>query len=520
VFKQRAQELARTLTSVDLSQNHLHQLPVELCMLTKLETLDLSSNEITEVPPQIAQLKALVKLNLHNNLITYLCTEVAQLVRLEELDISNNSIDALPPSLYYLTLRDHGRLRQIDADETDLRSPPVAVVRAGMHELRRYFDTLAEVENAKERQARREFLAAKDKQRLERLGRLAVECSLRHTSPLSPKQKHPPYAPSPKSTTNSWSFDADGSRQRSHTCIQPHLQRSTTGPGGGSSSGESATGRGGQGRSRTFSGGAHCANGSMDNGGAVVTVESSSIGSEAAAVLMSTAIMATDSVSLANTMLGLCTRCRPLASNLLREVGQNCIELLALFSCPRTLPQLQLMREIKELQQAVSVHLQEVCPAVLWPDDVQSALRKTWPRILQFSGHGYDGHGPAKGMLYFERRERRERQGGGSQYVHAPYVPAPEEFIELLEKSQAPRLEVVFLNGCKTKAIGERIVASLHHLQVVCWDTLLDDKAASAFARGFYGTIGEMSTDDSQVEVSRAFEAGKREMAKHGFQIG
>ena len=50
-------------------------------------------------------------------------------------------------------------------------------------------------------------------------------------------------------------------------------------------------------------------------------------------------------------------------------------------------------------------------------------------------------------------------------------------------------------------------------------ETLLDDKAANAFARGFYGAIGQSGQGhggdfvdmDSEVDVKRAFDEGKKE---------
>ena len=75
--------------------------------------------------------------------------------------------------------------------------------------------------------------------------------------------------------------------------------------------------------------------------------------------------------------------------------------------------------------------------------------------MLQFSGHG-DAlrRGPMAGALAFEMAD------GTIQ------LPDPDDFIALLGK--CPRLEGVFLNGCKTlRPLGERIQQEMPWLTVV-----------------------------------------------------
>ena len=73
--------------------------------------------------------------------------------------------------------------------------------------------------------------------------------------------------------------------------------------------------------------------------------------------------------------------------------------------------------------------------------------------LMQVSGHTANDKGIPSLIFNFSRSEMR--------------VPTAEEFIELLAKS--PRLEAVFLNGCKTYEIGRQIVGDprTKHLQVV-----------------------------------------------------
>ena len=52
------------LTTLNLKDNQLTELPETIGQLTSLETLDLSSNELTELPETIGQLMELKELNL------------------------------------------------------------------------------------------------------------------------------------------------------------------------------------------------------------------------------------------------------------------------------------------------------------------------------------------------------------------------------------------------------------------------------------------------------------------------
>jgi hypothetical protein len=87
------------------------------------------------------------------------------------------------------------------------------------------------------------------------------------------------------------------------------------------------------------------------------------------------------------------------------------------------LPELQLMRELRQLQEAVPADRQDIRPAARFPSDVARALLATRPRILQFSGHG-DAvlSGPCAGALAFDL------DGGGLN------LPDPADFILLLQK--------------------------------------------------------------------------------------
>jgi len=194
------------------------------------------------------------------------------------------------------------------------------------------------------------------------------------------------------------------------------------------------------------------------------------------------------------------------------------VMLLALFSSPRrtrsgrTITQLQLMNEIQECCEAIPHMQREIRPAATFPDDVAHVARELSPRVIQFSGHGNAVRaGAYAGALAFER-------GGTLQPV------PPDELIRLL-REDCPDLQAVLLHGCHTlRPLGELIHREMPHLYVIGWDSLLEDKAAIAFCRGFYGKLGEMaeielaggppaSIHDAFAEAARCFE-------EQGFILG
>ena len=96
------------------------------------------------------------------------------------------------------------------------------------------------------------------------------------------------------------------------------------------------------------------------------------------------------------------------------------------------------------------------------------------------------------------------------------------------------RLECVYLNACHTlnpgnadgsaKSLGERIVEALPHLAVVGWRSKAEDRAASAFARGFYDALGRGCASGAgsglRVSVAEAFASGKAAFERAGYVLG
>ncbi len=200
---------------------------------------------------------------------------------------------------------------------------------------------------------------------------------------------------------------------------------------------------------------------------------------------------------------------RPSAAELLQKslfrhaddtVERRRVEVAAFFSNARN--DLRLMREIKELTDALSKSRREVCPAARLSDVAALLHSELRPRIVSFSGHEFAG------MLLFEPDE----PGGGG----APRVPTADELVAVLSPEHAPELQSVVLNACKTEALGLRLRALLPHLSVIAWRTLALDAAVKAFSRGFYQSLAR----GNAVPFAAAFAAGRASMLAAGFCEG
>jgi hypothetical protein len=192
------------------------------------------------------------------------------------------------------------------------------------------------------------------------------------------------------------------------------------------------------------------------------------------------------------------------------------LEVLALFSSPRKfrtgerIPPLQLMREVTSLQDGIPRRLREIRPAARFPEDIAEVVQQISPRVIMFSGHGDAVRkGLFAGALAFEVAD------GTIQ------LPDPAAFIGLLGHATMPRLECVFLNGCKTlHPLGERIVSALPHLAVVGWYSAAEDQAAVAFSRGFFDALGRGGGGGGKVSIAEAYAAAEAAFMREGFRKG
>jgi len=91
------------LTTLNLSNNNITQLPVEIGQLTQLTELNLCNNNLTQLPVEIGHLTQLTRLYLQYNNITHLPVEIGQLTQLTTLLLCNNKLTHLPVEIGQLT---------------------------------------------------------------------------------------------------------------------------------------------------------------------------------------------------------------------------------------------------------------------------------------------------------------------------------------------------------------------------------------------------------------------------------
>jgi ribokinase len=217
--------------------------------------------------------------------------------------------------------------------------------------------------------------------------------------------------------------------------------------------------------------------------------------------------------------------------------GRKKIEVLAIFSSPTRLrgrkhdgqhiPYLKLMRELMQLQEGIPEHQRVIRPAAKFPESIDGPLRDYSPRVIQFSGHA----SPEETKL--TERQRESGIVGGTLLFESEdgtaQVPPPDEFVKMLYHQ--PQLQCIVLNACESEGLARRIVKAMPHLRVICWTTLVDNRAATAFSKGFFDSLGnslrtptllnKSKENAREVDrIDRAFAAAAHAFAKAGFAFG
>ena len=70
-------------------------------------------------------------------------------------------------------------------------------------------------------------------------------------------------------------------------------------------------------------------------------------------------------------------------------------------------------------------------------------------------------------------------------------------------QNKGGKLRLVFLNACSSGDLGRKLIIDASIPYVVCWDTVVDDSAALAFAKGFWLAIARGQS------IDESFRAGK-----------
>ena len=151
--------------------------------------------------------------------------------------------------------------------------------------------------------------------------------------------------------------------------------------------------------------------------------------------------------------------------------------------------QLDLMREMKGLIEAVPPQEREIVPAARWPGDVLQAVeRGLSPRIFHVSSHGV-------------RKDTWWHDGGDTLLFHrtdgGAALPEREEVVDVLQKC-GDGLELLFLNACASVDLARYVANKLPGLKVICWQGRVHDACARCFARAFYNHVGEWPGGDER----------------------
>ena len=154
---------------------------------------------------------------------------------------------------------------------------------------------------------------------------------------------------------------------------------------------------------------------------------------------------------------------------------------------------LRLDKEIREIEEAIrgaaKRDLFEIrIRTAVRPQDIRRAIAEEKPQIVHFCGHGLED-----GSLLLED------EGGHNKSV------SPEGLASLFQL-HANYVNCVLLNACHSAKTAEAISKYINY--VIGMNQPIEDKAAIAFAQGFYDGLG-YEEEDNQDVFQRAFEEGK-----------
>ncbi|MEI6766816.1 MAG: leucine-rich repeat domain-containing protein [Bacteroidota bacterium] len=107
------------LQEMNLSHNKIKSIPCEIKSLKNLRIIDLSSNKLITLPAEIGTLTYLQKLYLKHNKISTLPIEMALLISLSELDLWGNRIIRFPAQMASL----RNTLKKIDMRGITIKTP-------------------------------------------------------------------------------------------------------------------------------------------------------------------------------------------------------------------------------------------------------------------------------------------------------------------------------------------------------------------------------------------------------------
>ena len=162
-------------------------------------------------------------------------------------------------------------------------------------------------------------------------------------------------------------------------------------------------------------------------------------------------------------------------------------KILVLVSNPKGTSNLNLLPEIRDLQEALQRSQHRECFTVEWrvakhQTDLRRYILDIKPQIIHFCGHGTD-----QGLVL-------EDDTGTAKVV-------TNEVLSDLLRTFADRIECVLLNACDSENLADALAQHINY--VIGMNQEVYDDAAIAFAEGFYDTLGAGEF------YERAFEIGK-----------
>ena len=169
-----------------------------------------------------------------------------------------------------------------------------------------------------------------------------------------------------------------------------------------------------------------------------------------------------------------------LASITLKSINIVPVSILFLAADPSDSSRLRLGGEFREIGEQIRLAKQrdhfklELPQLALRAKDISRVLLETKPKIVHFSGHGM-----AKGWICFED------ESGKTQ-------PVPVDALASLFEQFATHVNCVILNACYSETQALAISKNIEY--VIGMNNAIGDKAAIAFAIGFYQALGAECT--------------------------
>ncbi|MBD2772298.1 CHAT domain-containing protein [Iningainema tapete] len=154
---------------------------------------------------------------------------------------------------------------------------------------------------------------------------------------------------------------------------------------------------------------------------------------------------------------------------------------------------LRLDKEIREIEDAIRRAIRREqfemrIRTAVRPQDIRRAIAQECPFIVHFCGHG-----TPDGCLVLE-------DDGGN------HKPVPPQGLAALFKLHAEYVNCVVLNACYSEKPAREI--SQHINYAIGMNQPIGDKAAIAFAVGFYDGLGYDNLNNLDDVVTRAYEEG------------